>query len=482
MPSAPPSFPSIRHGLVLLLLGLAGCTPVPHLPDDGLAPCRTLLQQVDAAVARAGVQDQGPHRIEGFPYLRSNRLLASFRGEVDTPARFTAWIDHLASLDEEARELELRTLTAPVAGHDDASLAQALGQCRAQLLRQELADEERRAHLRAAVAVPDDYVTVWRFVGLYPLTAPLVSLGIGRWHADTHRTFAIPLEQLPLRGTLQRWAPPQGSRLTAAEVRTLLRDSTDPLGLQMPDAAALQRLFDTFAPVWEVDVVSDDDRIGLPYWGMEPAVDVARPTLFRLLGHTRFGEQVFLQLNYIVWFPARPGNDIYAGRLDGIHWRVTLGPDGEPWLYDAIHNCGCYHLYFPTRHLRLRPDLPWFYFERPLLPQAPPQGQPLVLRIAHRTHFIERVYRADDTVPAIPLEWRDYNLLRALPMGTGYRSLFGPHGLVAGTARPERFLLWPMGIRSPGAMRQAGRHPVAFVGRRHFDAPDLLDSLFERVP
>jgi hypothetical protein len=36
-----------------------------------------------------------------------------------------------------------------------------------------------------------------------------------------------------------------------------------------------------------------------------------------------------------------------------------------------------------------------------------------------------------------------------------------------------------MGIASAGAMRQWGRHPTAFVGRRHFDDPQLLDALLE---
>jgi hypothetical protein len=37
-----------------------------------------------------------------------------------------------------------------------------------------------------------------------------------------------------------------------------------------------------------------------------------------------------------------------------------------------------------------------------------------------------------------------------------------------------------MGIASPGAMRQWGTHATAFVGRRHFDAPDLIAKTFER--
>jgi hypothetical protein len=58
------------------------------------------------------------------------------------------------------------------------------------------------------------------------------------------------------------------------------------------------------------------------------------------------------------------------------------------------------------------------------------------------------------------------------------RSLYGPDGLVPGTQRGERWLFWPMGIASAGAMRQWGHHATAFVGQRHFDDPDLLDRRF----
>ncbi|HEX9646503.1 MAG TPA: hypothetical protein VGB88_03330, partial [Alphaproteobacteria bacterium] len=63
--------------------------------------------------------------------------------------------------------------------------------------------------------------------------------------------------------------------------------------------------------------------------------------------------------------------------------------------------------------------------------------------------------------------------------GGGRRSLYRPDGLVAGSERLERFLLWPMGIASAGAMRQFGTHATAFVGRRHFDDPRLFDDAFE---
>ena len=51
-------------------------------------------------------------------------------------------------------------------------------------------------------------------------------------------------------------------------------------------------------------------------------------------------------------------------------------------------------------------------------------------------------------------------------------------GIVPGSERGERWLFWPMGVPEPGAMRQWGRHATAFVGRRHFDDPGILERYF----
>ena len=76
----------------------------------------------------------------------------------------------------------------------------------------------------------------------------------------------------------------------------------------------------------------------------------------------------------------------------------------------------------------------------------------------------------------------DYHALRALPLPNGgHRSLYGPDGIVPGTERGERWLLWPMGVPEPGAMRQWGHHATAFVGRRHFDDPDLIERYFQLI-
>lgn len=468
--------------LLLLLLSLAACVTAPPIPHNAVGRCLAVFADIDREVARAGVRDRGPVSIDGFPYLRANRFLASFGEQPLTSGQFAAWVDHLADLDADAREFELRNLSAE--GQPSSWQREPLQDCRQLLVENLLSDTESRQQLRAAVDVPDDYVTAWRVAGLYPLVAPFVSLGVDRWQDESRELFAMPPGALPVSGQLQRW-----SSVSRPEKRTITIRQ-DPLGIPLPAPEQEQYLLRRHAPLWEVDVVDDNDLPGAAVWRAGPAIDTAQPTQYELVSYTRFGQHVLMQLNYVIWFRARPGDDIYAGRLDGLVWRVTLGPDGEPWLYDSIHNCGCYHTFIPSQQLRLRDDLPTLYFEPPLAPQRAPEP-PLVLRVNSGSHYLQRVYTA--SAPELPgnaagstdrsklLQVENYDRLRSLPHGKGHRSLFSENALVDGTERGERFLLWPMGVRSAGAMRQWGHHPVAFVGRRHFDDARLIEALFQRA-
>lgn len=467
--------------LLVLLLSACASLDTPPQTDSPTLACHRLFEQVDAQIAQAGLRDEGDHPIAGFPYLRSNRLLAALAERADEGERLTSWLSHLAALDTTARRLELRRYQQAIAGLEGDALDERLNHCRKQLLSELRHDPARLAQLRQASQVDDDYLFAWRVAGLYPLTAPIFTLGIKNWHRQTRASYALPLAEWPQQGRLHRWASPAQTTPAPDEIRHWLHADRDPLGIPQLDRAQQGALFARFAPIWEVDVVDDNDRIGGIRWQQGAYVDRARPTEYRLLSHTLLEGEVLTQLNYLVWFPARPGNDIYAGWLDGLFWRVTLDTDGRPLLYDSIHPCGCYHLFFPTPALRLRQDLPRWYYEQPLQPQQAPAAERLVIRVSSARHYIERVYPAIETRPAIPLLVLPYDELRALPDGDGWHSLFGHHGLVAGSERFERFLFWPMGIRSPGAMRQWGRHPTAFVGRRHFDTPDLIEALFERV-
>lgn len=478
MPAATRSAPRriTRHLLGLLLpLLLTGCSTLPSDPGTGATPhpgCAQLFVENDRIIDQADRRDQGVHPIPGFPYLRSNRFLASYAPEVAGDEQLDQWTRHLATLDGVARRLEIDNLPDPELRRVARSELEQLDDCRERLRHALLENPAAIDRLRVASAVPDDYLLSWRLLGLYPLTAPLVSLGIQQWHAETRSRYARPLAELPRAGRLERWSTRRPD--TRPGVRPGAR--LDALGIPVLNTAAVERLFNRHAPVWEVDVTGADDRIGTVRWREGPRVDTDRATEYRLISYSRFENRVLLQLNYLVWFPSRPSNDIYGGRFDGLLWRVTLGPDGTPWLYDSIHQCGCYYMAFPTPRLRPRPTRQPFT-EPILVPQVAPAA-PLVLRIAPVTHYIERLYSLSEGEASQPMANQPYDLLRSLPGDSGSHSLYAAHGLVAGSERPERFILWPMGIRSPGAMRQVGRHAIAFVGRRHFDDPYLIPSLF----
>ena len=110
-------------------------------------------------------------------------------------------------------------------------------------------------------------------------------------------------------------------------------------------------------------------------------MDTTRPVAFVRTAQTWFDGEPALQLVYTIWFPARPKKnplDIVGGRLDGLVWRVTLAPDGTPQVYDSIHPCGCYHLFFPAPGVERKPlpeDRPEDIRETATVPQpAPPVG------------------------------------------------------------------------------------------------------------
>jgi hypothetical protein len=459
----------------------AGCASPPQTAAPASESCTALLQAVDARVAAAGVGDGGARRIPGFPHLRVNRFLAALQPEPGSAA-FAAWVARLRELDASARRAELANL-----GMDEAQRGRVEA-CAAAAAAVAL-DEDSARRLLASAVVPDDYAGWQRALGLYPLTSLGLLAGVERLRGEIEADFATPRDALPVRGRLVRFVPPtgppRGEGAAPAPLGSLARDA---LGVPLPDAATLEQLYRDHAPVFEVDVVRPDDRVGEV--GMDdvdaPRVDPARPVVYRYLDHALLDGEVLLQLVYVAWFRSRPltgALDILGGDLDGLVWRVTLDGDGQALAYDSIHPCGCYHLVFPSDRLRLR--APTWRYEEPVLSPgpAPPGAGRMVLSVAERTHFIRQLSREAWLRGGVVYRFAPYDALRSLPLpGGGRHSLFAPDGLVPGTERGERWLLWMAGIQSPGAMRQAGRHAIAFVGRRHFDDPHLLARYYERTP
>ena len=488
--------------LLTVLLG-AGCETLQE-PERGhresgstaVRQCAEWFRGLDEAVDRAGVRDAGAYRIPGFPYLRVDRYSASFRDEARaSEAAFSEWIRRLRRIGTVARRAELRNLPANeisgIASGADQAIAMA-ERCAGERERHDTWDAAAREQVVLRSAVPDEYLDWQRAVGLYPLLALPFAQGIERWHEEAAAAFrASRAREQPSGIPVTRYALPSASPLSRSDVATLLsRARSRPLRTPEFSGQELERMFSTFAPVFEVETGGPFDRPGAPKWEKEGelGVDSSRPVVYRRLAYTRNGHDTLVQLVYTLWFPERPGNsrfDVLAGKLDGIVFRVTLAPDGEPVLYDSIHPCGCYHMFFPTPRAQALPApeqrMEWAFVPTTL--PAMPDRSRVVVRVATRTHYLLDV--APDTgAPAdAAYAFEDEDNLRSLPLpGGGYRSLYAPSGLVEGTERGESALFWPMGIPSAGAMRQWGKHATAFLGKRHFDDADLIERRFRIAP
>lgn len=482
---------------------LAGCATFDspqreHLSaaDPTVRDCAAWFAALDRAIDANGVRDASAHRIDGFPYLRVDRFAASFRHEEMDDARRRTWVAQLGALDATARRYEIRNLpdaalTELGVAQRDAALTRTHS-CGETLMRHDLAAPATRGQLAARAAVPDDYATCKRVAGLYALTRIPFFAGVSRWQEGVTALFGKPAVDAP--DGFSRFGPsepPPG----AARVRDLLsRIDRDALGIARPDQMQQRLLFAAFAPVFAVDVGGSFDRPGALHWPvgdpLVPGVDVARPLVYHRLAHTRWGGRVHLQLVYSLWFPERPREgvlDLLGGRLDGVIWRVTLDHDGTPLIYDTIHSCGCYQMFFAANGVVAKPPpaepIEWAFVPATL--PAHDADSRVLVRIASATHYVTHVSVIDAAAAGnvSPYSLAQEDELRALPLpGRGSRSLFGPDGLVAGSERGERFLFWPMGVASAGAMRQWGRHATAFVGRRHYDDADLLERRFSLPP
>ncbi len=485
-----------RFGLRIIfgLLWLA-CLPA-YATEGALASCRDFYEQVERVIWQADVYDAQAMTVKGYPYLKSNRFLASFQDEVREEPQFAFWLAQLRRLEQEARRVEwanlsnnarerldqLRLRLLPDSDNTLATLADCANR---------MSDNDRTRHdaIRRGVAAPASYSLFKRIVGLYPFTAIPFSLGIRKHQAKVNATFGQNLGEVIDVSKVVTYTASEAIT-SELNVATILNSASEnPLHIPDPGPEQLAQLFAYFAPVFALETKGDFDRPGRPAWQVSsaPSIDTGTRVVHTLVSQTRFAGQNLLQLNYVIWFSERPKKgkfDMLGGALDSVIWRVTLASNGQPLAYDTVHGCGCYHYFFPSDKLRAKPRHASIQ-EHAFAPQAAPRlapGERLVVWLESGTHYIVRLTSTmtDGESAANPYSLADYQELRALTQPDGSnRSLFRPDGLIQGSERGERFLFWPMGIASPGAMRQWGHHATAFVGMRHFDDAGLLEKAFE---
>jgi len=239
------------HAKIIFLfstLSLGACNPAylrnNHEPII-VQNCRQLISITERTISDAGAIDAQNARIANFPYLRVNRLLSSFRTEVQNQP-FESWVDFLQALGLQDWSIELNNL--PPQSFRELDLLTAdffpaispiqskLTYCSYALRRFELSQELKRNELKRNAIVPSEYNTWQQVLGLYPLTAIPFRVGIYRWHQQALTIFTSPLLSLPVEGQLILHAPEDNTiKLSRKQVAEIIQTSAEnPLHIPIP--------------------------------------------------------------------------------------------------------------------------------------------------------------------------------------------------------------------------------------------------------
>ena len=435
-----------------------------------LSGCHTQYDEIDGRIDQAGVRDAGYYRIPGFPYLRTDRLMSSYRDALGDLNTLGVWMLQLRENDSIARDIELTNLGMPK--YERAALLNDLRVCAVWMSYADLDDVATRQRLMDTAQVPDDYAE-----GM-PKPDDHLTADVQLHHSAIKSLFAHPLNPRQ-RATLWRPAHEVDAKLLPKGFSGVARDELGRVGLLMnvwPELAA------KYAPHLLMENSHANDVLGSPVLGPNgPTIDTTKAIVYYLPNYARIGGRTLVQLVYFVWFP-KTGSSSAAPALDGLIWRVTLDEQGQPLLYDTINASGFDPLWFPTHPLKLKNPVGQ---EMALVPQASTPSLPFTLRLQSGTHVPMRLMaekKGSDKhdVAAHRYELRPYEDLFTLNVpGGGTQSLFNTEGVIVGTEPADSARYFATGIKHAGALREWGRHPIALDSRVHFDDPFLIDSRFE---
>ena len=485
--------------LILIMISQSCVSRVSYqFVNDSLRPSiyRRFFDELDSTVYRAGTRNGAFFEVPGFPYLRADRFLVTLKDRLMNDAQWNQWVRLMQQLDIEARKTEIQTL--PQAEVEKLAAAFGFFPDRGILWDKTISFSDKLlAHdrlrpdfykvLQVTVQDSDEYSSLMRIFGLYPLASIPVAIVTHRVFGEIAEWHRLPADALQQLGTLTAFGPDEAlefSRMTVQEI--LERSRQNPLAIPLPSAADRKTLLAIFAPVIVQDLAADYDRPGEMEWGEKQlAVNPLRPEAYYYFTHAYLKNEPVLQINYVIWYPARGGSNaplIERGPIDGLTLRVSLANSGMPFMVDMMNNCGCYHFFIPRRGqvLKIRPSpLAIDAFVPTWLPDGFPQNR-LKVRVISGWHQVANIDARRMLHDFTPYHLVPYQQLEMLKKIDGhYESMFNARGIGKHTQRIESDIFIPMGIPQVGRMRQRGHHAIKFVGRAHFDDPHLFDDNFE---
>ena len=489
----------LRGVLVIAVLTFQACAGVEapnRMPPDLSQPkAAAFFSELDRMILLYDVRNASHSTVQGFPFLRTNRFFAALKNRMQDTGQERCWLNHLQQADLDSRKKELRNLPQSAVnelaarfGFDPSRNALWLQTeiFSNQLLHAYRQDPRFVETVKQRLHVPDEYSTLYRAAGLYPLAGIPVTIATALSYGRIKKWYATAPARLPVSGSLARFTP-RPTRMDAAfDPRALfLPENLDPLGLPRISERQQEQLAIKFAPVIYQDVAAAYDRFGAVQWlNGNIDIDTNRPAVYFYVAHGLLNQAPALQLHYVVWYTERTGNQapwFEKGPLDGFTFRVTLDHSGKAAMIDIMNNCGCYHFFVPRKSslqaIKKKPgEL------EPLLPAWMPEAFPekrIQLRVNSGWHQVQQIALDNFQPESGAYELLAYDELESLPRGgESFESAFTPHGIMKNSWRIEPYIFFSMGIPKVGFMRQRGHHATKLVNREHFSNPYLFDNQF----
>lgn len=493
---------SFKKSLILLAvfsLLSAGCAAIPsrQAPPSAARPseCLSFFENLDKKVEAAGVRNAADFPVSGFPYLRASRFLAALGSRLQADGEKDLGVQWMQELDLQGRRAEIRNLPEEAAqtlsgkkGAEEAreELSARIASCSEDLWRHDRGGKDFYSLVQSKIHIPDEYSTFLRVVGVHPLTAIPVAVVTENSRVKFQKWFEGDIAKIPVEGKLKTYFPREGNSLDQGQIARIVSGAEDNfLKAPRPERTDLEKLARAYAPVIIQDAAKPFDAIGKAAWkGDQIEILPEQPAVYYYFSHAFLNGKPILQIQYVVWFGARGGGNppwFERGHLDGLTIRFSLDSQGNPFMVDIMNNCGCYHLFAPDRE-RVNQVLAPSAATPPFVPQDLPKlgaGERLGVRVNSGWHQVQRLLSIREADGPVSYKLLPYEVLESLPRGNGPgKSIFNPEGIIPGTERSERLFLFPMGVPSVGSMRQRGHHAIDFIGRVHFDDPDLFERNF----
>lgn len=484
----------------LCLLLPIGCTTAsPHwniIPENDIS-CVELWRDMEQSLSNNDIYDVASARIGGYPFLRSNRFYAAAASQFEHPEQQRQIVHQLQQLDLEGRYRELNRLPSSEqqrlsqrwAGSASLGALKAkISRCSSTFLRQTFNHENFYQPLTQALAIDDDYSSWQRTVGVYPLASWLVRSSAHRAHLKIQqRVKAYDPTQQTQSSII--YSPQVRRPLSHKAMRAILKSTRDNwISTSLLSSADTQRIAHSWAPSLRQLIDPENGTNNLIGRVRRDngtiSVDTQQPTVYYYTSHTLLQGQPTVQINYVFWYASNQSKKIQwwaRGNLDGFTLRYTLTRTGELAMIDLIKNCGCYHGFIPNDALFDTENLKQTERRAQILQHLPQHEERQRLEVVlSDSHQILHVSAADKNIPVQkPYLLRPYNELEQLGDDEGHTSsLFNAQGIVPNTTRAEAVMLYSMGIKSVGSMRQRGHQPITLIGRDHFDNPLLFDQTF----